>query len=212
MYHRSWLGNYKTQSCSGADSQLALLAVMSSEPITSGLEFGWRLWSSCRMCQSALRCILQGFLDLDAQLFSVKLLSVLTFWLCTDLKYLNYVQLQLGHSLGFAYQPLSAKSSTSLLNTWAKTAVRIYLESQNTLVEDLHFFHSSFVMGFLCLRTDFPLLGVWPSFCTTQRKIKTEKNWPRTISLNRTFFQWTFAGSYFNLDRKQPGMMQRGGG
>lgn len=175
MYYRFWLGNYKTHSCSGADSQLALLVIMSSELITSSLEFRWRLWSSCHMCQSALRCILRGFLDLDAQLFSVQLLSELTFWLCTGLKYLNCVQLQLGHSLGFAYQPLSAKSSTSLVNTWGRTAVQIYLESWNELVEDPHFFHSSFVMGFLCFRTDFSYLVSGIPSVPHRVKIKTKK-------------------------------------
>lgn len=106
--------------------------------------------------------------------------------------------MQLGHSLGFDYQPFSAKSSTSLLSMQAKRAVQIYLESQNVLVEDLNFFCSSLVMGFVCFRTDFSLVGVC-ILSILHRKEKKKREIKkgliievlasRMAALNRGFFQ-----------------------
>lgn len=68
--------------------------------IATSLEFGWGLWSSCHICQSALRCIPQGFPDLDAQLFRVLLLSMLTFGLCTELQWFEFCSVSVGARFG----------------------------------------------------------------------------------------------------------------
>lgn len=84
------------------------------------------------------------------------------------------------------------------------------------LVEGLNFFHSSLVIGFVCFRTDFSLLGIWHSFCSTQVEIKTKKGRPPSIAIQDCFTQQSLLSmtveSDLNLDRTQPGMMQRGEG
>lgn len=74
--------------------------------IATSLEFGWGLWSSCHMCQSALRCIPQGFPDLDAQLFRVLLLSMLTFGLCTELQWFEFCSVSVGAWFGICLSAL----------------------------------------------------------------------------------------------------------
>lgn len=135
--------------------------------IATSSEFGWGFCSSCHTCQSALRCILRG-----VQVWTLSSLQCCCFQ-CSPLGFalnyngLNSAQSQLQHSLGFVFKSLSVKRNPSLLSTWVKTPVWIYLKSQSVLVQDLVLFHSSFIIGFVCFRTDFSFHGIRHSFCST---------------------------------------------